>query len=121
LGTVFPAIFIVIALVQQPGLGLAMRQDWWVAVLSFAAGAVTVALPGRFPLLGAFVALVAFAALSGVTLFDAIAYILLVLGGFFFGLFVRALVYQRKHRTTSGGTSASTERHVDVENREQRD
>lgn len=98
LGTVVPAAFIVIALVQQPGLGSAMHADWWVFVLAFVIGALTVALPRRFPLVAALVAMVAFAAISTVTAFNAIALILCVLGGFFFGLCVRALISQSTKR-----------------------
>jgi len=97
LGTVVPAAFIAIALVQQPDLGKAMGVGWWVVVLAFVVGALTVALPRKFPLIGAFVAIVVFAGLSTLTPFNAIAAILFVLAGFFFGLCIRALVYQRRH------------------------
>ncbi len=98
LGTVVPAAFIAFGFVQQGHLGDALRQDWWAAVLAFIVGAMTVALPGRFPLLASIVAVVAFAGLSTVTAFDAIALMCCVLAGFFFGLFVRSLLFQRKRR-----------------------
>lgn len=97
LGTVFPGIFIAIASVQQPNLGDAMRQDWLFVVLAFIVGALTVALPRKFPLIASIVALVVFAGISNSTAFDAFALQCCVLAGFFFGLCLRSLLYQWKN------------------------
>lgn len=102
LGTIVPAAFIAIALVQQPELGTAMRTSWWVVLLAFVVGAVTVALPRRFPLIAAFVAILVFAGISTATAFNPIAAILFVLAGFFFGLFVRSVVFQVRAGRSAG-------------------
>ncbi|MEO8709879.1 MAG: hypothetical protein ABI400_12585 [Lacisediminihabitans sp.] len=97
LGTVFPGVLLVIGLVRQDHLDDALRQDWFVLVLAFVVGALTVALPRKFPLLAAIVAIVVFAGISTSTAFAPIALMCSVLAGFFFGLFVRALLFQGKH------------------------
>lgn len=97
LGTVFPGILMAIGLVRQGHLGDALRQDWFVLVVAFVVGALTVALPRKFPLFASIIAIVVFAGISTNTAFAPIALICFVLAGFFFGLFVRALLYQRKH------------------------
>lgn len=101
LGTIVPAAFIAFGFLQQRDLGDALRQDWWAVVLAFIIGAATVALPGRLPMLGSFVAVVAAAGVSTVTAFDAIALICCVLAGFYFGLFVRAVLFQWKRAKTA--------------------
>lgn len=98
LGTVVPAAFIAFGFLQQAHLGDALRQDWWAVVLAFVVGALTVALPGRFPLIASLAAILVFLWVSTITGFDAIAMICCVLAGFFFGLFVRSLLFQRKNR-----------------------
>ncbi len=92
LGTVVPAVFICIALVQQGRLGEAMRHGWLLTVLAFVVGALTLVLPRRFPLLASLVAVVVFAGVSTTTDFDAITLMFFVVAGFFFGLCVRTLL-----------------------------
>jgi hypothetical protein len=101
LGTVIPAAFIALAFVQQRHLGDALRQDWWAVLAAFVAGALTVALPGKFPLIALLVAVLVFVWVSTITEFDAIAMICCVLGGFCFGLFVRSLRFQRTNRRSA--------------------
>ena len=86
-----------IGLIRQDHLSDALHQDWFVLALAFVVGALTVALPRKFSLFASIVAMVVFAGLSTDTAFAPIALICSVLAGFFFGLFVRALIYQRKH------------------------
>ena len=74
-----------------------MRQDWLFVVLAFIVGALTVALPRKFPLIASIVALVVFAGISNSTAFDAFALQCCVLAGFFFGLCLRSLLYQWKN------------------------
>ncbi|MGN6197078.1 hypothetical protein [Humibacter sp.] len=98
LGTIIPAAFIAFGFLQQGHLGDALHQDWWAVVLAFVVGALTVVLPGKFPLIAALAAILVFLWVSTITQFDAIAMICCVLAGFFFGLFVRSLMFQRKNR-----------------------
>ena len=93
-------MFIVIAFVQQQRLADALSRAWWMALLAFVIGALTVALPRQLPLVASFVAILVFEGLSLYTPFDAIALLCLVLGGFCFGLGVRSVIYQRSRRNS---------------------
>lgn len=97
MGTIVPAAFIAFGFILQENLGEAWRHDWWAVVLAFVVGALTLALPGKFPLIASLVAVLAFLWVSTITEFTAIAMICCVLAGFFFGLFVRSLLFQRKN------------------------
>lgn len=98
LGTVFPGILLTIGLVRQSHLGEALQHDWFMLVLAFIVGSATVALPRKFPLLAIIITMVVFSGMSTSTAFAPVALICSVLAGFFFGLFGRALLYQRKQR-----------------------
>jgi len=54
-------------------------------------------LPRKFPLIASILAIVAFEYVSTFTEFNGITMFCCVLAGFFFGVYVRSLLHQRKH------------------------
>ncbi len=95
--TVAPAAFLAIAFWQQQHLGAALREGWPFLVLAFVVGGLTVVLPRKLPLIGSIVAVIVFAWVSTHTAFDALTLMFSVVAGFFFGLGVKALLYQLRH------------------------
>lgn len=94
---VSPGFFIVLASLHQFHLSEARRKAWLVVVLAIVVGGLTVALPRKFPLIASILAIVAFEYVSTFTEFNGITMFCCVLAGFFFGVYVRSLLHQRKH------------------------
>ncbi|MDP9026805.1 MAG: hypothetical protein M3N46_04510 [Actinomycetota bacterium] len=97
LAVVSTAFSLALGTVLQAHLDAALRRDWLIVVLAFVVSALTVALPGRLPLIASFVALLAFGYASTSTAINGFAIFCCVMGGFFFGVCARSLLSQWKH------------------------
>lgn len=82
------------AVAQGPILAAAMRVQGWLAALAFIAGACTVLLPRRLPLIGMIVFFFLFAYIGTLSVFVPLSLMLLVLGGFSTGIGVQSIVFQ---------------------------
>lgn len=103
-GIALPVVFIAIGLWAQSHLGAAWHQDWWIAVLAFVVGGLTLLLPRQFPLLATLIAMVFFAWLGTRVAMTPITLACFVLAGLGFGSGVRSLIVPPK--STSKRTAA---------------
>jgi hypothetical protein len=95
-GIAVPAVFIVLALVEQGSTE--SEAGWWAAALTFVVGAGIAALPRTFLYVALPIAVIASVMLTWVTKLNGFTLICFVLAGFAFGLAVRSLILQFRAR-----------------------